>query len=247
MMNQTIELQLNHRTIRSFSDKTVSDEIINTLIQVAQRTATSHFMQCYSIIRVTDEMKKKRIAEIGNQPYIAEAPVLFVMVADMYRNKMMSESLGGTSEALKSFDRFFASATDAILASQNIVIAAESLGLGGVLLGSILNDAAELGKLLELPEFVVPVLGVALGYPNQEPQLKPRLPQKFMYMENTYNLPDIAGLADYDAEVTTYYDLRDANKRVDAFTTQVVRSATNLVPTRKNLLPDYKKKGIIEY
>lgn len=246
-MNSTINLQLNHKSIRSFQDKEVPQSVIDTLVEVAQRTATSSFMQSYSIIHITDKKIKEALSLIARQPYVAQAPVLFIMVSDMYRNKSISETMDGNYETLHSFDRFFSSATDAILASQNIMIAAESLGLGGVFLGSILNDAQEVINLLNLPKFVVPVLGIGLGYPNQTPQLKPRMPKEFMYMENTYHLPDLNELSSYDSEVTTYYDLRNANKRIEAFTTQVNRYTENSLPGRKKLLDYYKNQHIIKY
>lgn len=65
-----------------------------------------------------------------------------------------------------------------------MVIAAESLGIGAVLLGSILNQVDELVDLLNLPELVVPVLGIPLGYPDQEPQMKPRMPKELIHFEN---------------------------------------------------------------
>ena len=64
-----------------------------------------------------------------------------------------------------------------MIAAQNVVVAAESLGMGTVYLGSILNDNAKLSELLKLPKYVYPAVGLAVGWPDQEPQLKPRLPR----------------------------------------------------------------------
>lgn len=169
-MNPVIELQLEHKSIRRFKKELISEDLVSTLVDVAQHTATSNYAQSYSIMSITDVDKKKRIAEIGKQSYIAESGHLFIMLADQARNAAIVEESGEKTEIFSSFDKFFIGATDAILAAQNIIIAAESLGIGGVLLGSILNEVDELSELLDLPAFVVPVLGIALGYPDQEPQ-----------------------------------------------------------------------------
>lgn len=246
-MNSTIRLQLEHKTIRKFKEIEIPEEIVSTLIDVARHTSTSSFMQAYSIIRVSDPGKKEKLAQFGKQDYIAQAPLLLVMLSDMHRNTKIAQENSASDIHFASFDRFLSSSTDAILAAQNIMIAAESLGLGGVFLGSILNQADKIIEVLELPDYVVPVLGIGIGYPDQEPQLKPRLPQAFMFMEDRYQLPDLAELQEYDALVNQYYDLRDANRRVDKFTTQVTRYAENPNLERSRLLDIFRSQKIIKY
>ena len=117
---------------------------------------------------------------------------------------------------------FLQEVEDTVLAVQNFVNAAESMGLGAVILGSINNEPKELVKILNLPKMTYPVLGVQVGVPDQEPQLKPRLPLEFISFENEYPHDfSIENLASYDEVVQTYYDLRDANKRIDSFTNQI--------------------------
>ena len=113
--------------------------------------------------------------------------------------------------------------TDACLMAQNVVNAAESLGMGANYLGNIHNDLQAVVDLLELPQYTFPVVGLTLGWPAQEPQLKPRIPARLRVMENTYQAPASweEALAEYDQEMTTYYDLRDANRRSDNFFRQV--------------------------
>ncbi len=246
-MNETIQVQLNHRSIRKFKPEPISQETVNLLVDVARHTASSSFLQTYSILSITDPAKKQRLAEIGKQSYIAEAGHLFVMVADQYRNQVIAESQGVDTAILGGTDRFMVAASDALLASQNIMVAAESLGLGGVFLGSILNQADEVIQLLDLPEHVVPILGIALGYPDQSPQLKPRLPREVMHFENSY--PRYTSILDqlklYDEVVETYYDLRDTSKRVDKFTKQVANSMTRTHPGRLELLKFYQQQKFL--
>lgn len=248
-MNSTIKTQLSHRSIRKFKNKPLEKDIVATLVDVARHTATSSFMQSYSIISVTDPEKKEKLAEIGKQPYIAESGHLFVMIADQHRNAQIALEDQADIDVLGSFDRFFVGATDAILAAQNIMIAAESMGLGGVFLGSLLNQADQVIELLELPEYTTPVLGIALGYPDQEPQLKPRLPQHLMHFENSY--PEFASvheaLSEYDETVQEYYDLRATNNRIEAFTTQITKGMGRKHPGRMKLLEFIRKQKLLRF
>lgn len=246
-MNNTIKQQLNHRTIRQFTDEPISQEIIDTLVSVAQATSTSNYMQSYSIISITDKVKKKAIASIGAQPYIENVGHLFIFVIDQHRNATIAKE-GNIEdiEVLQTFDRMMIGYTDAILAAQNTMVAIESMGMGGVFLGSILNDAQAIIDELELPEYVFPVLGLGFGYPNQEPQLKPRMPQHLMHFENRYPKVDSItnAMCDYDETVTEYYDLRDANKRIDSFTNQIKQSMSRRHPGRMQLKETMNKQKL---
>jgi nitroreductase len=249
-MNETIQLQLSHKSIRAFTDKKLSPEQVDTLIHVAQRTSTSSFMQAYSIVGVTDMEKKKALAEVGNQKYIADASHVFVMLVDQKRNSQIAKENGKDPKILHSMDKFMSAYADALLASQNIMLAAESMGLGGVFLGSLLNDAPKVAEVIKAPEYTFPVLGIAIGYPDQEPQLKPRLPQHFMYSENEYTVPQENlndQLTDYDEIVTQYYDLRSENRRMDSWTNLVTNYSQNQSKTRSKVLNQIKDHGLISY
>lgn len=245
MGNLMLERQLNHRTIREFKDGGIPEEVFNKLIEVARRTPTSNGMQASSIIRVTDKEKRKEIADVCKQEYVARAPELLILIADQYRNYRIADEKGGYEPSARDMDRFFQGFTDACLTAQNIVNAAEALDLGVVYLGSILNDAEKIIEILELPELTMPVLGLGIGYPNQNPQLKPRMSMDLRLFENTYKKFDdyLEEIKEYDIEMQTYYDLREANKRVDSFSNQVVTKLKNLIPKRSDMLKVMKKQG----
>ena len=244
-MNETIKTQLNHRSIRQFKPLALTQEEVDLLVDVARHTATSNFRQSYSIISITDETLKEEIAEIANQPYIPNAGHLFVFVVDQRRNTLIAEAKGAEALVQGSPERFISAFSDAMIAAQNVVVAAESLGMGTVYLGSILNDNAKLSELLKLPKYVYPAVGLAVGWPDQEPQLKPRLPRHVIHMENYYQDLEnpLEELKDYDAEVHEYYDLRDLNNRVDEFTTQIAKTMNKFVANRANTLKDLQKQG----
>ena len=244
-MNETIKTQLNHRSIRQFKPLALTQEEVDLLVDVARHTATSNFRQSYSIISITDQKLKEEIAEIANQPYIPNAGHLFVFVVDQRRNTLIAEAKGAEALVQGSPERFISAFSDAMIAAQNVVVAAESLGMGTVFLGSILNDNAKLSELLKLPKYVYPAVGLAVGWPDQEPQLKPRLPRHVIHMENYYQDLEnpLEELKDYDAEVHEYYDLRDLNNRVDEFTTQIAKTMDKSVAKRANTLKDLQKQG----
>lgn len=248
-MNKTIEKQLNHKSIRKFKNEALDQETVSLLVDVARHTSTSNFMQSYSIMSITDPQLKKEISKVCKQSYVAESGHLFIFLIDQHRNAQIAKEHDVDTDVLGSFDRFQIASSDALLAAQNTLIAAESMDLGGVLLGSVLNDAQKIIELLNLPKYVFPIIGLALGYPDQTPQLKPRLPQAMMHYENTY--PEIENytekLADYDEIVQTYYDLRDANRRVDAFTSQINQSMSRKPEGRMALLEALNKQGLLKF
>lgn len=178
--NATVDALLERRSIRKFKPKPLSDDIVETLETVAQHAASSQFLNDWSAIRITDLAAKKRLAEIGGQPYIATAPLLYVFVLDEHRNAAIAASKGVETASdeftLNGSYRYTQAQNDAVLALHAMETAAYSLGLGCVILGSLLNDVPALIDLLNLPEYTYPVLGLAIGKPDQDPALKPRMP-----------------------------------------------------------------------
>ena len=245
LINQTIQKQVRHRTIREFKDEPIPKELLDQLLEVARRTATSTCMQSSSIIRITDKELKKEIADVCTQEYVARAPELLIFIVDLRRNYQILKEKNGNLDNISGMDHFFASFTDACLMAQNVVNAAESLDLGTVYLGSILNDPVIMCGLLKLPKLTFPVLGLAIGYPNQEPQIKPKMEMKYRVFENSYEIFDnyLEELKDYDEEMQTYYDLRDTNRRVDCFSDQVVTRYSTAALKRQEMLNVIRNQG----
>lgn len=220
--NDTIDRQLNHRTIRAFKDEPLTKDELTTLYQVASQTPTSNFFQQFSIIHVTDPQVRAQIRDIAKQKYVGANGDLLIFIVDLYRNQQIRQQLGNNDGRLHTMDVFMQAVEDTTLAVQNVLVAAESMGLGGVILGSIKNDPVKLIKVLGLPKMTMPWLGLQLGHPDQEPQLKPRLPLDLVAFEDHYPKGfKLDQFKDYDSRVTQYYDLRDTNKRIDSFTHQI--------------------------
>jgi FMN reductase (NADPH) len=208
--NQTIETLLKHVSVREFTDEKVGDDQVELLLRSAQAAASSNFLQAYSIIEITDEELKEDLAALsGDQPFIATASNFFIFCADLHRNEeLMIEKEVNISQQLEGADAFIVATVDASLAAQNLVVAAESMGLGTCYIGGVRENIVQISQLLELPNFVYPVFGVVVGHPAHRNAPKPRLPLAAVYSENRYNPDTIETMWEYDEALQDYYARR---------------------------------------
>jgi FMN reductase (NADPH) len=194
-MNAVIDCLMNHRSIRKFKSKPVEPEKMDLILKAGTRAATAGNLQHYSLIVVDDDEKKRAL---GNDPGF-ESSTMIVAVVDTYRLKRWFE-LNGAPFYFDQACNLFIGFWDAIVALQNVVIAAESLGLGTVYLGEVLSK--DLGQILGTPEYVFPAGLVVVGYPDESPDLRPRLPLEAVVHRNRYELPS-------DDEITAFYREKD--------------------------------------
>jgi len=219
-MTPTIDLLRSHRSIRSFTDQPISDEQRAAIISAAQGASTSSFLQCSSIIRITDPALRETLVKYtGGQKYVASAAEFWVFCADFNRNLQINPQA-----ELGLAEQLLLGCVDTALLAQNAMTAAESLGLGGVFIGGIRNQVDDVIELLKLPKFVMPLFGFCIGYPAQDHQVKPRMPQAMLVHENGYQLLDKQILADYDEQLADYYLQRDRNARRDTWSDLIVRT-----------------------
>ncbi|WP_040204332.1 oxygen-insensitive NADPH nitroreductase [Neobacillus jeddahensis] len=227
-MNQVISTILNHRTIRYFEDKQLTDEQIKTIVSCAQAAATSSFIQAYSIIGIKDKEKKKRLAELtGNQEYVEKNGHFFIFCADLYRHTVIGEKeQRNVTPALESTEKFMVALIDTSLAAQNAALAAESMGLGICYIGGIRNHLEEVKKIVKIPDRVIPLFGLAVGYPTKITDQKPRLPLEHVYHEDEYEQDQqkfIRQLDEYDALISSYYEKRTEGQRTDRWSEQIAQ------------------------
>ncbi|KEZ48993.1 oxygen-insensitive NADPH nitroreductase [Metabacillus indicus] len=245
-MNQTIETLLSHRSIRKFEDRALSGEQIRTIVESAQAASTSSFIQAYSIIGIKNPETKKKLAELaGNQPYVEENGHFFVFCADLHRHDVLAEMEGVTiDESLESTEKFMVAVIDAALAAQNAVIAAESMGLGAVYIGGLRNSLKEVSELLKTPQRVLPLFGLAVGYPAQNPDKKPRIHFEHVYHEDVYETDENVykkELKEYNELISEYYRERTSGKRSDTWTGQMASMLSK--PTRMYMKEFTETKG----
>jgi FMN reductase (NADPH) len=177
--NPVIDCLMNHRSIRKFKPDQISEETIETILRAGTRAATAGGIQPYAFIVIDDPDLLKKISYIP-------APLAIVAVVDQYRVKRYYELNDAPFYNDYTINRTM-SFWDATIALHNVVIAAESLGLGGVYIGMI--HSQDIGESLGVPEYVVPAGLVALGHPDETPDLQPRLPLEAVVHRNGYRIP----------------------------------------------------------
>ncbi len=244
-MNKVFNLINKHRTIRAFQDKAVDENTVQKIFEAAMRTPTALGLQQVSIIRVKDQDKKNQIATICNQAYVAEAPELLIFIVDLFRNYKIAEASGETLTKDSFTNEFLFGLYDALLMTQNINNMVESLDMGGVMLGSILNGTDKLIELLELPKLTFPVIGFAFGYPDQDPALKPRMKSELRVFEDSYKIQDDykEAIKEHDKEMNAYYDLRDTTKTLDTFSKQALNNMQAAYKPEKTILDMISEHG----
>lgn len=235
--NPTIDTILRHRSVRLWQERDLDDITLNTMVAAAQSAATSSNKQIVSVVAVRDTVIKREIASIGKQmsTHVATAPAVLVWLIDFSQPRFLAaqeaarpeedgeaESVHGVSArpphdlgALDYMDEPMMAALDIGIAAQNAVVAAESLGLGTVYLGSLRNDIERIQEILHLPESVVPFVGLAVGWgdPAENAGVKPRLPAELFVHHDHYNdRRNPAGVAertrlleDYNEALASYF------------------------------------------
>lgn len=204
VLSETIRVLLNRVSIRQYTEEPVTEETILSILNAARRTATSSNTQSYSFIVIRDPVTKARLAELaGNQEYVAECPVFIVVCADITR--LATAAMMHNTELARSMELTMVAVVDAAIAGQSATLAAESSGLGAVMIGGIRNQPEQVAELLRLPYGVFPVYGLCLGYPAESPPRKPRLPAEAVIHYERYlpTSPEI--LSHYDAELAEHY------------------------------------------
>jgi FMN reductase (NADPH) len=239
-MNQVIQLLKNHRSIRKFTSEPVRDEMLYAIIGAAGSAATSNFIQAYSVIWVRNKETRKQIAELaGSQRWIETSPVFLVFCADL---KRAGSACSYENRAMVSgyTEQFIVATVDVSLAAQNAIIAAESLGLGGVFIGGIRNDPEKVCEFLNIPEHVYPVFGMCLGFPAGEVEQKPRMPVDMVLKVEKYQ-EDKADMEKYNEICGAYYQSRSSGSREDTWTRQI--SAMMSKPNRPHMRAFLEKRG----
>ncbi len=166
----------NHRSVRKYKDTPIPNDVLNKILEAGGRASTTGNMQVYSMIVTSDTALKEELWEAHfKQEMVKQAPVVITFCADFNRFNKWCEQRNA-KPGYDNFLSFFTAAIDALLASQNVVLAAESEGLGICYLGTATYMAGKIIEILDLPKGVVPVATIVMGYPDGDPGLTDRLP-----------------------------------------------------------------------
>lgn len=208
-----------HHSVRKFKNKPLSEDVV------------------------------KKLVEAG-QPYVVENGYLFVFVIDYYRHHLVDQHAETDMEnAYGSTEGLLVGAIDAALVAENIAVTAEDMGYGIVFLGSLRNDVERVREILDLPDYVFPVFGMAVGEPadDENGAAKPRLPFDHVFHHNKYHADketQYAQMADYDQTISEYYDQRTNGNRKETWSQQIEMFLGN--KARLDMLEQLQKSGLIQ-
>jgi len=197
-MNSVIDILMKRKSIRAYEQKEIEAEIKAEILQATLRAPTAGNMMLYSIIEVTDQKIKDKLAiTCDHQPFIAKAPLLWLFVADYQRwsDYFIASDVETLCRDKKIEMRkpeegdLFLACCDALIAAQNAVIAAESFGIGSCYIGDIMEQYETHKELFNLPQYTFPICLLCFGYPTQQQKGRSyttRFNQKFIVFENQY-------------------------------------------------------------
>ncbi len=218
--------------------------MVDTIIQCAQMASTSSHFQAYTIIEVRDPAKREVLKECSDgQKWTVTAPLVLLFCADLHRSERYFEGID--KDVLSNTECYTVAVIDAALAAQNAFTAAESMGLGGVIVGGIRNDVPKLIDAFQLPQMVAPLFALCLGYPDDAPGLKPRLPSGVVHKIDFYDETNADELvSQYDAEVKNYYISRGDGKCEDTWIEHCVKLM--MAKTRDEVSVIFREQGFLK-
>lgn len=197
MVNDMVKVMQAHASVRNFTTEKIPDEVLKVMIEAGRAASTWKNFQSYSIINVHTDETKAKIFELQPQKSIKNASHFLVFVGDLNRAEKATK-LHTDAFYPEGTENLLISSVDASLAAQNTLLAAESLGYGGVFVGLIRDQAAELSALLNLPDYTYPLFGLAIGVPARQNTVKPRLPYEAVVFDERYQEQTAQVIEDYD-------------------------------------------------
>lgn len=238
--SQTIETLNTRVSVRDYTDEPLDDATVLAILNAARRTATSSNTQTYSFIVVRDPDTKQTLSVLGgHQKHIQTCPVFIAICADLTR--LHTSITMHESSLVVNLELSMVAIVDAAIAGQSAALAAESLGLGTVMIGGMRNHPQEVAEILGLPDGVFVVYGLCLGWPSRRTPQKPRLPQESVIHFERYSPTAPETLTQHDAELAAHY--RDQGRRSpDAAWTRVLSDKFNH-PQRAHLREVLEQRG----
>ncbi len=219
-MNNTIKELYNRKSVRVFTDEPITEEERYHILNSALQAPSAGNMEMYTIIDVQNqEMKDKLAVLCDHQPFIAKAKLVLIFLADYQKWYDIFKDCEGECEDLEESDLFLAM-NDSLIAAQNAVVAAESMGIGSCYIGDILENFEEIQQLFNLPQYAVPCTMLVFGRPtqNQIDRIKPtRFALEDMVCVDTYKQKTVEETRNMFKKQTGKEADEELNKYVHAF------------------------------
>lgn len=222
-MSETITLMKSHASVRRFKEEAIPQEDLNEILSAAQMASSWKNFQSYSVILVRSQEKKDALFELVPQEAIRQSAAFLLFVGDLNRAEKGARLHTDTFQP-QGVEGLLITSVDAALAGQNTLLAAESLGYGGVIIGLVRYKSVEVAELFKLPDYTYPVFGIALGVPNQKHDVKPRLPLENVVFEEEYQEQTAEAIEAYD-RVQTEYAGGSCDYHLESTSCRAIRSA----------------------
>ena len=228
--SETIETLANRVSVRAFTDEPVTDGQVDAVLKAAFRAPTSSNIQSYSVVvvREPDTLAKLAVVTAG-QKHVANAPVFLAFCADLTRIDTAVTSKGGNIER-NNLETGLVSSVDAALVGMSAYLAADSIGLKGVMIGAVRNNAVATAEILGLPRRVYCVFGMVLGWPEEEriPAQKPRMAYEAMTHYEQYGRTREGDAVDpavaaYDKALAAHFEARGMATAPDSWTADAAK------------------------
>ena len=192
-MNEVIRQLHARKSVRVFTDREIGHAEKSAILEAAVQAPTAGNQQLYTILDITDQsIKDKLVDTCDHQPMIAEAKMVLIFCADC--KKWYDAYVATGCEPRKpGVGDLMLAVCDTVIAAQNAVTAAESLGIGSCYIGDIMENCEEQCALLGLPQYVMPVGMVIFGYPTEQQMRRPkpeRVDMEYIVHENGYKPMD---------------------------------------------------------
>ena len=170
------DLMMKRRSARNFKDQEIPEHIIEELLDAANNAPSGGNIQPISIILVREAERRKELAEmVGDQPWVKNAPLSMIFCIDFFRIKKWASMFEADFKGEKALSHFLIAYADLMCSAQNVVILAEDYGLGSVYIGTILDAIDKARKYFTIPEYVLPLMVLSIGYPKSVPKNVPKL------------------------------------------------------------------------
>ena len=188
-MNETVRQLMDRKSVRVFEEKPIGQQEKEAILNAAFAAPTAGNQQLYTILDITDPELKQQLSEsCDHQPFIATAPMVLIFLADCRKWYNAFQAAGCTPRRPGAGDLLLA-VSDANIAAQNAVAAAESLGIGSCYIGDIMENCETHRRMLHLPAYVFPAAMLVFGYPTRqqlEREKPKRVAMKHIVHENGY-------------------------------------------------------------
>jgi FMN reductase (NADPH) len=225
------DLMRAHRSIRNYTPQAIPEGWVETIIEAAQWASSTSFRQTYSVIAIADAERKRALRQVcGGQRWIEECPVFLAFCADMNRLDDICKARDKRVN-LEHTETFLMAALDAGLFMQNAALAAESLGLGIVMIGGLRDNPREVIKLLQLPHGVFGISGMCIGFAENVPAQRPRLPlSEVLHWDHYQSGGRRERLAGYDEQIRSAGIYKRKDGSLDGWTDVMARVTSKPPP-----------------